>query len=358
MVAQDPSKSYFWMSQAAESGNSVAEYGLGWYHELGFGTNKNLRMAVSLYRQASEKGHREANNRLGWLYQLGQGVPRDHAKAVYHYRDAAELGHIEAHFHLYALHARGSHRCGTCYRCIRGRERSAHLTVLACPVKVDTIQQRAASGDSEALVQLAQIYEQGDEGQQLQPDSRQAYELYARAAENHYAPALVALGAFHVRERVGPADYDQAQGLFKRAAAQVNPQAFTWLAWTVLLKLTDSEAVATAMEVGIPTAAAPATTAAENEETRLAIQWLERAAELSEPVALATLARLYEHGEAGVQKDGRLAWGYYFRAAKAGNPIAMMWMAKAYASQGDANSKVNGKLWQTKAEQWFAVARQ
>ncbi|KAG0247133.1 hypothetical protein DFQ27_002517, partial [Actinomortierella ambigua] len=168
---------------------------------------------------------------------------------------------------------------------------SAHSNTLACPVKVDTIQQRAASGDSEALVQLGQIYEQGD-GQQLQPDSSQAYELYARAAGNHYAPALVALGALRLRERVGPADYDQAQGFFKCAAAQFNPQvnaqAFTWLAWTVLLKREDSEAVATAMKVGVPAAAAPATTAAENEETRLAIQWLERAAELSEPVALAT----------------------------------------------------------------------
>ncbi|KAF9150013.1 hypothetical protein DFQ26_001729, partial [Actinomortierella ambigua] len=172
VVAQDPCQSYYWMSQASESGNAVAEYGLGWHHELGFGTTKNLPKAISLYRQASKKGHREANNRLGWLYQLGQGVSRDHAKAVYHYRDAAKLGHIEAHFHLYALHARGSHRCGTCHRCIRGIERrprqqphyhnrylyyspppthSAHSNILACPVKVDTLQQRAASGDSEAL---------------------------------------------------------------------------------------------------------------------------------------------------------------------------------------------------------------
>ncbi|KAF9148070.1 hypothetical protein DFQ26_002509, partial [Actinomortierella ambigua] len=45
MVAQDPCVSYYWMLQAAGGGNSDAEYGLGWYHELGFGTNKNLRMA-------------------------------------------------------------------------------------------------------------------------------------------------------------------------------------------------------------------------------------------------------------------------------------------------------------------------
>ncbi|KAG0256581.1 hypothetical protein DFQ27_005649, partial [Actinomortierella ambigua] len=361
MAAQDPCQSYFWMSQAAESGNSVAEYGLGWHHELGFGTTKDLRMAVGQYRQASEKSHRETNNRLGWLYQLGQGVSRDHAMAVCHYRDAAELGHIEAHFHLYALHARGSRRCGTCHRCIRGLKRSNSI-ILACHVISDTIQQRATSGDTEALVQLGQIYEQGD-GRQLQPDSRQAYELYTRAADNHYAPALVALGAFHLRERVGPDDYDQAQGFFKRATAQVNPQvnpqAFTWLAWTILLKREDSEAVATAMEAGVPASvAAPATTAVEDEENRQAIQWLERAAELSEPVALATLARLYEHGEAGLQMDGRLARSYYSRAAEAGNPTAMMWMAKAYASQGDANSKMNGEIWQTKAKQWFTVASQ
>ncbi|KAG0248830.1 hypothetical protein DFQ27_000600, partial [Actinomortierella ambigua] len=110
-------------------------------------------------------------------------------------------------------------------------------------------------------------------------------------------------------------------------------------------------------EVGVPAEPAPATTA-KDEETRLAIQCLGRAAELSEPVALATLARLYEHGEAGLQKDDRLALSYYSRAAKAGNPTAMMWMAKAYASQGDANSMANGKLSQTKAEQWFAVASQ
>ncbi|KAG0249613.1 hypothetical protein DFQ27_009907 [Actinomortierella ambigua] len=354
VVAQDRYKSYYWISQAAESGNSVAEYGLGWHHELGFGTTKNLRMAVSLYRQASEKGHREANNRLGWLYQLGQGVPRDHAKAVCHYRDAAKLGHIEAHFHLYALHARDSRRCGTCNRCIRSLKRS-NSAILACRIISDTIQQRAASGDSEALVQLGQMYEQGN----VQSASRQAYKLYMEAADNHYAPALVALGAFHLRQQVGPNDYDQAQMFFRRAAAHVIPQAFTWLAWTILLKQAESEAVAAAMEVGVPAAvAAPATTAVEDEEDRQAIQWLERAAELSEPVALATLARLYEHGEAGLQKDGRRAWIYYFHAAEAGNPTAMIWMAKAYASQGDTKGKTYGKLWQTKAEQWFAVASQ
>ncbi|KAF9970540.1 hypothetical protein BGZ73_006738 [Actinomortierella ambigua] len=371
VVAKDIRMAHFWMDKAAVSGHPVAEHGLGWHHEHGLGTIKCSITAARLYRRASDKGYRDAQNRLGWLYQVGQGISRNYGSAAAYYKEAAAQGHVEAHFRLYTLHAQGSRRCGKCPRCLRGLGRqprqsqrhqlycsaplmhSDHPIVRACPVDVNDIQQRVARYDPAALFELAQIYEHGD-NQTVQPNNREAYDLYLKAANRGYRPAMLALGAFHLRQQVSADDYDQAQRFFNLAAAQNDPRALTWLAWMALAKRAEAEAVAAAIDADV----AQAMEVTEDRELKQAIQWLEQAARKTEPVALATLARLYEHGSVGVKKDYNQAWTYYFRAAMASNPIAQEWMVRAYESLKEESNRSREELWRAQARQWFALASQ
>ncbi|KAG0269124.1 hypothetical protein DFQ27_004697, partial [Actinomortierella ambigua] len=406
-----------WMYRAAESGAAVAEYGLGWHYEYGFGVVADQAEATRLYHQAAKKGDRQAQNRLGWLHQVGQGgggvavVQHNIETAVNFYREAAAQGHVEAHFRLYALYARGYRRCGRCHRhsletrlhqqlrkyrrqtlnALSGSTAAAASTstiststsasspspaaVAAtntfCHLnQLDHIRRRAAMNDPVALFDLGQIYEHGDDGLYLlQPDDLKACELYKRAVQLKHVPAFRALGALYLSGRLGHEAYQEAQAMLIYAADRGDVQAMTWLAWSLLLK--EGEVSTKPSAVAAVAAAAVADIDDENmgtidakyqqaEDVNGAIHWLIRAASQAEPIALATLGRLYDRGEAGLAKDPERARSYYLQAARSGNPTAQIWLSKTYASAGDGGGDGDGDAWNWEelAEHWFAVASQ
>jgi hypothetical protein len=60
---------YGWFHTQAESGNAVAEYGLGHMYEYGIGEPQDMAQAVHWYQQAANQNYRDARQRLA---ELGQ----------------------------------------------------------------------------------------------------------------------------------------------------------------------------------------------------------------------------------------------------------------------------------------------
>ena len=84
----------------AKAGNTIAQYNLGVYYEMGFGVSADEVKAVTWYRRAAEAGNLNAQYNIGKCYLKGKGVSVDAAQAVTWYRRAAEAGHSKAQFNL------------------------------------------------------------------------------------------------------------------------------------------------------------------------------------------------------------------------------------------------------------------
>ncbi|KAG0230448.1 hypothetical protein BGW42_000925, partial [Actinomortierella wolfii] len=327
LVSRDHHQAFHWMWKAAQSGNPVAECGLGWHFECGVGVAKDLSMAISWYTKSAAKSYHEAQCRLGWLYLIGQGVQRDIQKAIALFKSAAEHGHIEAHFRLKALYSR------ICLYRARAILSTQPAALTNRHLDTNEIQHRTVMDDQVELFYLGQDYEYGN-GEYIQPDANKACEFYSKSADHGYVPAIRALGALYLSDHAGVETLcDSAHQHLVRAANLGDDEASTWLAWSFLMKEKQAE-------------------------TRQALPWLKRAASRSEPIALATMGRFYDRGEAGLPKDAEQAKRFYSLAADKDDPIAKMWLSKACVIPGDPGSVRASKQWKTQAQEWFVRVSQ
>jgi TPR repeat protein len=86
--------------KAAERGDAVAQYSLGFCYHKGEGMAKDDVEAVKWYRKAAEQGYAVAQYSLGCRYDKGDGVLQDYVEAVKWYRKAAEQGFASAQYNL------------------------------------------------------------------------------------------------------------------------------------------------------------------------------------------------------------------------------------------------------------------
>ena len=89
-----------WARKAAELGNSLGQFRLGYCYKSGQGVTQDYAEAVKWYRKSAEQGYDWAQNNLGWCYEKGLGVAQDYAEAVKLYRKAADQGHALAQNNL------------------------------------------------------------------------------------------------------------------------------------------------------------------------------------------------------------------------------------------------------------------
>ncbi|MBT7666950.1 MAG: sel1 repeat family protein, partial [Rhodospirillaceae bacterium] len=69
--------------QAAEEGDTEAEFLLGQIHSRGEGIKKDFLAAHDHFMKAANRGHTEAEYSLGVLYGIGLGVEEDVPEAAY-----------------------------------------------------------------------------------------------------------------------------------------------------------------------------------------------------------------------------------------------------------------------------------
>jgi len=84
-----------WRSKA-ESGDSNAQYNIGWLYVKGRGVQTNNAEAVRWFLKAAKQGEPSAQSNLGVMYAHGRGVQKDYVRAYMWSKLAAEQGDSDA----------------------------------------------------------------------------------------------------------------------------------------------------------------------------------------------------------------------------------------------------------------------
>lgn len=93
--------------QEAESGDSAAQFQLGFLYLNGAGVRKDTMMTVHWWHKAADQGHIVAQYNLGGLYFSGKLDKSDIKKALLWWEKAAEQGLDEAQFRVGLCYAEG-----------------------------------------------------------------------------------------------------------------------------------------------------------------------------------------------------------------------------------------------------------
>jgi TPR repeat protein len=103
-IPQDYTKAANWFRKAAEQGNAVAEFYLGFLYQLGSGVPKNMSEGLKWNRKAAEQGFAMAQWTLGGRYEFETNF----VEAAKWYRKAAEQDFSLAQLNLGVCYAKGN----------------------------------------------------------------------------------------------------------------------------------------------------------------------------------------------------------------------------------------------------------
>jgi len=99
-VRKDPQAARRLLAAAAERGDPVGAYMLGYYETYGIFGTRDYSAARGHLKTALEAGVRGAATQLGVLYEGGYGVVANPARAVRYYRQGVDETDLEAHYRL------------------------------------------------------------------------------------------------------------------------------------------------------------------------------------------------------------------------------------------------------------------
>ncbi len=189
--------------EAANNGDSEAQYNVGLLHALGRGTPRDPKTAAHWFSLAAENGHADAQCNLGFYLATGEGVAQDVAAAAARFMQAAAQDHAQAHANL-------------------GRFYAAGIGVEADMMKAAEAYARAADGGvAEAAYNLGLIYYNG--AIHGSPNHEEAAKCFLQAAEANVAEAQYALGLCYSNGEGVELDDDKAVAWYQKAAAQDHP---------------------------------------------------------------------------------------------------------------------------------------
>ncbi|MCL2042797.1 MAG: sel1 repeat family protein [Treponema sp.] len=103
----DGEKALLWYTKAAEAGNYVAQFYLGCIYHQGEGVPQNFEKAVYWYHRSAAQHHRNALVNLGLCYYKGDGLPKNREDAVYYFNLAAQDANNIAYHNLAFCYANG-----------------------------------------------------------------------------------------------------------------------------------------------------------------------------------------------------------------------------------------------------------
>lgn len=275
----------------AEKGDVSAQASLGKAYSTGNGVPQNDELAVSWYRKAADQDNAEAEDGLGTMYLLGLGVTKDKTEAARWYHRAAKLGNAQAMFNLGASYYNGDgvpDRMTTSYAWFLLAQEAGY------PQASDAVRRSAEEGGRlgtpEALIEVGQMYEKGED---LPQSNANAAKWYRKAADTS-PHAAVRLATLEIDGNGIPKNYADAMSLCKRAGNNFYPPG--------------NFCVGYLYQHGLGTKV-------DDEE---AVKAYKRASSSDFVPALTALAAMLSKGE-GVPVDRPEAYFYYFRAARRGD---------------------------------------
>jgi TPR repeat protein len=279
-VPLDPNEAVIWFRKAADAGVVGAIESLGLMHVAGTGLDRNYETAFSLLRKAADEGSASAEFGLADLYNAGLGVERDPEAAVASYLRAAERGSAEACLRLGVLYATGD-----------GVEQD-YLKASEWYAEAD------ARGNTDGKSNLAFLYIRG---LGVSPDRARGLSMLEDLAEQDNVSAVWSLYHLHALGLYLPADAVKARRWLERAAELRSGAAACEFARQV--------------EHAVP--GAP--------PLQQVVTWLAGAAERGDAAARETLGRWFYDGKF-IPRDESAGFQLLSLAAEQGNPFAQAWM--------------------------------
>jgi len=277
------------LQNQAEAGDALAQSRLGKAYRDGTGVPRNDLLAAKWFRKAADQGDASAENGLGTMYRLGEGVARDKEEAVRWYARGAKQGSPQAMFNLGTSYYNGDG--------VSSNEFTAYAWFLLAQDAGDSVAADAAKRSaatmsktetSDALLQIAAMYEKGDE---LPKSDEQALRWLRKAAEIN-SKGKLGLAIHLVNGPHAAESYVQILDLCK-AAAKDYPPAQSCVGYMYRKGL------------GVP------------RDPAEAAKWYQRGAASSNPAAILALAEMYSSGE-GTKVDRPVAFMLLFRASRMG----------------------------------------
>src|SRR3974390_480701 len=80
-VCGPPDRVYRWYRKAADQGNAIAQFKLGWMYDTGQGVAQDDAAALSWYRKAADQGNAAAQSNLSLMDANGRGGAQDEGAA-------------------------------------------------------------------------------------------------------------------------------------------------------------------------------------------------------------------------------------------------------------------------------------
>ncbi|KAG0250291.1 hypothetical protein DFQ27_009475 [Actinomortierella ambigua] len=166
--------------QAAEKGDTIAQFNVGWMYETGQGVERSDVEAVKWYTKAASQGGPKTQYVLGYMYETGQGVKHSDVDAVKWYTKAASQGHPDAQDKL-----------GHMYETGRGVEQSDVEAV-------NWYTKAANQGNSVGQYHLGNMYKKG---RGVEQSDGEAAKWFTKAASQGEPLALYNLGLMRLNGR-------------------------------------------------------------------------------------------------------------------------------------------------------------
>lgn len=149
--------------EAADKGNSIAQYEVARRYAKGIGVRKSPAISVEWYEKSANAGYPPAIYRLATMYERGNGVTKNYNKAMTLYVSAAEKGNVKAMHNLAVLYTGGNLGKADYKNAIKWYEMAAEY------------------GVQDSQFNLAIIYQNGMGGRL---DLEKAYKWYTLAARS------------------------------------------------------------------------------------------------------------------------------------------------------------------------------
>lgn len=277
-------QSFEHIRQMAESGNTKAQYYLGYMYNNALGIEQDYDKGIHWYKEAAEKDHTWAINNLGQIYHNGQGVDKDYDKAMYWYKKAADLGDATPLSNIAVMYRDGDGVDVDYDRAMQLFEKSAK------------------KGVSSAMNNIGLMY---DIGKGVAQDFDMAMRWYKKAAAKGFSDAMHNIAVLYKNGEGVSQDYEEAMRWFKKAVAKGDADAMK----SIGSLYRDGKGV--------------------SKNTSEAIRWYKKAAENGNVSGMFSIGYMYHFGQ-GVDKDGDKALSWYKKAAAEGSTGSMANIAILY----------------------------
>ena len=200
LVDENFAEALHWYEEAAEQGYAAAKTSLGVMYENGYGVDVDLEKAHDYYFEAACDNEAGGLFNLGRCYFNGTVVEQDIDEAVEYFHKAAEAGSVDAMCVLGDIYDEGNEEID-----IEPDLKKSFYWY----------NEAAKNGHAQAQFNVAKCYENGKGTRRNRP---KAFEWYQRAAEQGHSGAMNDIGIYYAQGVVVEQDYDEAFKWFKRAA--------------------------------------------------------------------------------------------------------------------------------------------